>query len=181
MKVLRCREDQRFVVWHALDLVCPFSCNLDGSFDRLGPRVHWKHHVISKGLLNLLSPLWEDIVVECARRESQALCLLAQGFDQFGMAVTLVDCAVGREAVDVVVSFRIPDTRAARACKDDWQGVVVVRSIFGFGGNCRGTGRCVVFRIGQSTYGLEGWCSCLETASALGRAIRMRSHAWLLY
>ena len=65
--------------------------------------------------------------------------LLAQGLDEFWMAMALVDGAVGGQAVDVVLSLRVPDARALCAGKDYGQRVVIVCSVFAFRFNCAGS------------------------------------------
>lgn len=66
MEVSLGREDDCPILRHALDLVGPFSRDLNCRLDSLDAGVHGKHHVVAERLVHLLGPLGKDIVVECA-------------------------------------------------------------------------------------------------------------------
>lgn len=99
MEVLGDAEDEGFVFGDAFHLVAPFPGDLDCSFDGLGAGVHGEHHIELEVAGYEFGEAGEDIVVEGSRAEGQPRCLLGQGFDEFGMAVALVDCAVGAQEV----------------------------------------------------------------------------------
>ena len=109
MEILRGRKDQCLSLWNALDFVCPLPRNLDRRLNSLRTSVHWQDHVISEDRLDLLCPFREHIVVECSRGEGESLSLFAQSLDEFRVAMTLVDGAVGGEEVEVVFAFGVPD------------------------------------------------------------------------
>lgn len=135
MKVVGDTKDESAALRHALDLVSPLAGDLDGGLDGLGPRVHGQDHVVAKDLPDLGGPDGKDIVVEGARAECQTGGLLGQGLDQLRVAVALVDGAVGREEVEVVLALGVPDVDALGARKDDGEGVVVVGGVLVLGGD----------------------------------------------
>jgi hypothetical protein len=118
MEVLLHGEDQGLILWNTLNLVSPFARNLDGCFDGLGTCVHGKDHVKAKQLGRILGEAGEDIIVEGTTAECQARRLLGQGLDELGVAVALVDSAVCRKEVKIVLAFGIPDAAATRSRKD---------------------------------------------------------------
>lgn len=70
MEVLCDTEDDSLIFWNALDLIAPFSCNLDSCLDCFSTRVHRQHHVKVEVLCDKFGETWEDIVVEGPRTES---------------------------------------------------------------------------------------------------------------
>lgn len=135
MEVVRDGKDEGLVLLNALDLVSPLAGNLDGGLGGLGASVHGQNHVVAKDIADLFSPLGEDVIVESAGAESENGGLLGQGLDELGVAVTLVDGAVGGEKVHVLVALWVPNIDALGLGEDDGEGVVVVRGILVFGGN----------------------------------------------
>lgn len=135
MKVLGDAEDQGLALLNALDLVCPLAGNLDGRLGGLGTGVHGQHHVVAEDVADLFGPLGEDIVVEGARAQGQARGLVDESLDELGVAVALVDGAVGRQEVEVVAALGIPDIDALGLGEDDGKRVVVVGGVFVLGGD----------------------------------------------
>lgn len=119
VEVLGNREHQSFTRCNLLHLVSPLARNLDGRLDSLSAGVHRQDHVIAKRRRDLLGPDGKDIVVESARAERQPASLLGQGLDQLGVAVTLVDGAVGGKEVEVVLALGIPHVHSLGAGEDD--------------------------------------------------------------
>ena len=68
------------------------------------------------------------------------MCLLAERFHEFGVAMALVDSGVCRETIDIMLSFGVPNARALCASEDNWERVVVVGCIFVLGLDCAGGG-----------------------------------------
>ena len=132
MEVLSGSKDKSLTLSNLLDLIGPLTSNLDGSLDGLGTSVHGQDHVVAESAAHLGSPDGEDVIVESARAQGQPTSLLSEGLDQLGMTVALVDGAVGREEVEVVVALGIPDVHALGPRKHDGQWVVVVRRILEF-------------------------------------------------
>ncbi len=99
VEVLRDAEDEGLVLGDALHFVAPFPGDLDGGFDGLGAGVHGEDHVEVEIAGYEFGEAGKDIVVEGSRAEGQSRCLLSQGFDEFGVAVALVDCAVSAQKV----------------------------------------------------------------------------------
>lgn len=73
-----------------------------------------RDHVEAEQLGGILCKAREHIVVESATAQSQPRGLLSEGLDKLGVAVTLVDGAVGGEEVEVVLALGVPD--AATTC-----------------------------------------------------------------
>lgn len=118
VEVLLYREDQRLVLRDTLDFVSPFARDLDGRLNRLGASVHGKDHVEAEQLGGILCKAREHIVVESATAQSQPRGLLSEGLDKLGVAVTLIDGAVGGEEVEVVLALGVPDAATTCSRKD---------------------------------------------------------------
>ena len=96
VEILCSGENQRFVLWYALDPVCPFPSNFDCRLNGFCACVHGQNHVVAECVFDLLGPFGEDVVVECAGGEGESLRLFAECFYELGMTVPLVDGRVGR-------------------------------------------------------------------------------------
>lgn len=77
VEVFLYREDKSLVLWDALDLVTPFSCNLDSRLYSLSARVHGQDHLKAHHLGDSLGETREDIVVEGAGTKSESRSLVA--------------------------------------------------------------------------------------------------------
>jgi len=128
-------KDEGLALLDALDLVGPLAGDLDGRLDGLGARVHGQHHVEAEQAADLLGPDGEHVVVEGARAQRQPAGLFGEGLDQLRVAVALVDGAVGREEVEVVLVLRVPDVDPLGARKHDGERVVVVGGVLVLGGD----------------------------------------------
>lgn len=89
MEVARRAEDDRLVVGDALLFVCPLAGELEGGLHGLRTSVHGEYHVVAKHVGDLLREPAEYRVVEGARRQGKLLCLLNEGGDDPGVAMTL--------------------------------------------------------------------------------------------
>ena len=130
VEVLRHAQHNGLVRRHALGLVRPFARNLYGRLDSLGASVHGQDHVEAEELGDKLSEAREDVVVKRARAQRQPRRLLRESLDQLRVAVALVDGAVGRQEVQVVLALRVPYRSARGSGEDDGQRVVVVGGKF---------------------------------------------------
>ena len=129
MEVFLHREDEGLVLRNALDLVSPLARNLDCRLDGLGARVHGQDHVEAKQLGRILGEAGEDIVVEGPAAERQTRSLLRQRLDELGVAVALVDGAVCREEVEIVLALGVPHAAAACPRKNcSWSALAVQRA-----------------------------------------------------
>ena len=106
MEVLRHTQDQSIILRDAFRLVSPFPCDLHGCLDCFGSSVHWQDHFKAEEFGNKFGKLGEYIVVEGSRAQRQPRCLLSQGFDQFWMAVPLVDSTISREKIEISTQFQ---------------------------------------------------------------------------
>ena len=66
---------------------------------------------------------------ERARSERHFARLLGQRFDEFRVAMALIDGGVGGEAIEVALPFHVEDPGAFRAFDDDVEGMIVVRAV----------------------------------------------------
>lgn len=129
MEVVSHAEYMGLALWDPLDLVCPLSRDLDSCLNGLGTSVHGQHHIIAEEVADLCGPYGEHIIVKGSRAQREATSLLSQGFDQLRVTVALVDGAVGREEIEIVLALWIPDVDSLGAGKDNGNGVVIVGSI----------------------------------------------------
>src|SRR5580700_1468344 len=92
--------------------------------------------------------------------------------------MALVHRAIGREKVEVMIPFRVPDATAARAGKYNWQRMVIVRGKSGFSLDCGSSRGCMVNIIGKSSDRLKCRCGWPKSAAACGccYTIRVRGH-----
>lgn len=118
MEVFCDGEDQCLILRDAFDFVAPLACDLDGRLDSFSTSVHWEDHIEAKQFGGILCKSREDIVIECSAAEGQARGLLSQGLDELGMAVALVDGAVGGEKVKVVLALWVPHAASTCAGED---------------------------------------------------------------
>lgn len=135
MKVFGNAKDQCLALLNALDLVSPLAGNLDGRLGSLSAGVHGQHHVVAEDVADLLGPLGEHIVVEGSRAQRQTGGLVDESLDKLGVAVALVDGAVGGQEVEVLLALGIPDVDALGLGEDYGQRVVVVGSELVLGGD----------------------------------------------
>lgn len=122
-------QNDGLVLWDSLDLVTPLASDLDARLDGLGTCVHGQYHVKAKVAGDELSEAGEHVIVESARTQCDSRCLLNKSRDQFGVAVALVHSGVGREEVEIMTSFGVPDRSTLSTGKDHGQWVIVVGSI----------------------------------------------------
>lgn len=154
MEVVLCTQDDSFVFRNSLDLVSPFTGNLDTGLNGLGASVHGHHHVKAKVAGNKLGKAGEDVIVECTGAQSYSRSLVYQCSNQFGVAMALVHSGVGGEEVKVVTTFGVPDRSTLSPGKDNRKRVVVMGSIFLLGLNSLGRrGSMVVGERPVSSHG----------------------------
>ncbi len=166
MKVLRDTQHDSLVLRDTFNLIPPLPRNLNRRLDRLSAGIHRQDHIKAEELGDELGEAGEDVVVEGARRQRQPAGLFGQGLDQLRVAVALVDGAVGRQEVEVVLALAVPHRAARRPREHDGQRVVVVRGVGafvldGFGRRAR----VVAGRIGRAG-GVEGGCGGFEGGGA---------------
>lgn len=106
--------------------VGPLPGDLECRLDRLDTRVHGQDLVVPEQLGDLLLVRAEHGVVEGAGREAKFGGLAGQSGHDAGVAVALVDGRVGREAVEVLAPFRVPDFAAGRTVEDHRERMVAV-------------------------------------------------------
>lgn len=116
--------------------------------------------------------------MEGAGGEGEAGGLVGEGFDEGGVAVTLVDGAVGGEEVEVVAPFGVPDVAARGAGEDDGEGGVVVGcvGVFCCDGCCGGGGVVGVGWFGGGGGGGGGGGSVVGGGGGGGGGVR--GHGW---
>ncbi len=114
---------------HALHIVGPFAGNLDGGFYGLCARVHGQHLVVPKVFGDVLLVRPQHAVVESTGGERQLLRLLGHGPHDAGVAVSLVDGAVGAQEIIVALALDVPAEDAFGPVQHYRQGMVVVRTI----------------------------------------------------
>ena len=107
----------------------PATGELQGGLNALGTGVHGQHFVITEVGVHELLILAEGLVVECTRGQTQLVGLVLQGLDDAGMAVALVNGAVGRQEVEVLLALNVPHVDTFTLLQHDGQGMVVVGAI----------------------------------------------------
>lgn len=101
-EVVAGKDNAGLVLWDALDIIAPPTGKLDGGFAALHSSIHWEDAVVAKVGGNKLGILTKSIIVEGTGRERELLGLLDQCADDFGMAMPLIDGAVGRQEIKVL-------------------------------------------------------------------------------
>ena len=89
MKVTSRAENHCLTICDTLLLVCPLASELESSLNRFSTSVHWKDHIVSEHIRDLLRKSAKNRVVECARRQRQLLRLFNHRVDDFGMTMSL--------------------------------------------------------------------------------------------
>jgi hypothetical protein len=98
-------KDVCLILWYSLDLVSPLASDFDGGFHGFGSRIHGQHHIIAEHFGDLLSKLWEHIIVEGSATQGQDLGLVCQGLYEFRVAVALIYGTVCGQEVQVMLFF----------------------------------------------------------------------------
>ena len=110
MKVLRDAQHICLVLWDLLALVSPLSGHLDGRFHRFCTRIHREHHFEAEEFGGKFGEAREDVIVESSRTQCQSRSLFGQGFDEFGMAMALIDGSVGGKEIEIVFACTYAST-----------------------------------------------------------------------
>ena len=92
MEVIGTDDDFGLFGGDSLDGVAPFSDCFDGSFDGFHAGVHGERHVESGEVVELFEEQGKLVVAEGARGEGNFVNLLCEGFEDCGVAVSLIDC-----------------------------------------------------------------------------------------
>ena len=58
--------------------------------------------------------------------------LIAEGFDDFRMAMSLIHCLIGGQKIEIAFAFTIPHEGTFSFGQDNGQRMVVVRAVFVF-------------------------------------------------
>ena len=110
----------------------PAAGKLQGCFVGFCTAIHGQHLVVAEVLGDVFLPFAKAVVVECAAAEGQFLSLVAEGFDDFWMAVSLVHSRVGGKKVEIAFAFAVPYKCALTFGKNNGQRMIVVSTIAGF-------------------------------------------------
>ena len=129
MEIAGTDDDFGLVLGHAFDLVAPFSGGLDGRFHRFGAGVHQQAHFKAAELRQLLEQRPHLVITESAGSQSRPVHLGRHRFDDFRMAVALIQGGVGAQAVQVFVAFDIVDPHPFTPFQNNVQGVVIVGAV----------------------------------------------------
>ena len=132
VEVALAADNHHLVVGDALLHHAPATGQLQSRLVGLGAGVHRQHLVVAEVLGYILLPLAETIIIERARREGQLVGLVAHGLDNLGVAMALVDSAVGRQEVEILLAFHIPHENAFAFGEHNGQRVIIVGAILGF-------------------------------------------------
>ena len=106
-EVVASKDNAGLVLWDALDIISPPTGKLDGGFAALHSSIHGEDAVVAKVGGNKLGILTKGIIVEGTGGKRKLLGLLDQCADDFGMAMSLIDGAVGRQEIKVLLPIDI--------------------------------------------------------------------------
>ena len=125
-------NDLGLVLRDALDFVAPLARGLDRRFNCLGAGVHREDHVEAGEVVEILAEQRQLLVAKRARGQSDFAGLLLEGAKNLGVAVSLIDCRIGGETVEITLPFDVIDPHALGALNHDVERVIIVRSVFVF-------------------------------------------------
>jgi hypothetical protein len=108
MEIVLHTKDICLIIRYSLDLVSPLASDFDCRFYGFGPSVHGQHHIVSEHFGDLLSKLWENIIVKSSAAQGQYLGLLRKSLYEFRVAVALIYGTVCGQEVQVMLSFLNP-------------------------------------------------------------------------
>lgn len=105
VKVCGSRKDNCLIRCDSFNLVSPFPGEFESSFNSFRTSIHGKNGSVAKIFGNVAGEDGEDVIVECAGGEGEALGLGDEGGDYTGMTVALIDSGVGGEEVEVFAAL----------------------------------------------------------------------------
>ena len=111
------------------DTIIRSAYQLDGRLSRLYSCVHRKDLVISEQRSDEGAVGAHLVAVEGSGGQSKRLRLLLKGLDDPGMAMALINCAVGRKEVQVLFALNVPHVHALGPVDHHWDGAVVVGTL----------------------------------------------------
>ena len=132
VKIVGADDDLGLAIRNAFDLVAPLARGLHRGLDRLGARVHGQRHLVAGQLMQLLVEQRQLIVAKGARSQRDLVRLVEHGFHDFGMAVSLVDRRIRRQAIQIAPAFHVVHPHALRPLDDHIQRMVIVGAIVFF-------------------------------------------------
>src|ERR1700688_1696604 len=125
VEVVGADYDLGLPIRHTLDLVTPLSRGFDRALHRLGTAVHRQDLVRAGKLRDLLIEGGQLVVVKGAGGQRQLTRLFHHSGQDLRMAVSLVHCRIGREAVEITIALRIPHPDAFATRQNDTERLVV--------------------------------------------------------
>ncbi len=105
-------DNHNLVVLDAFLDDAPAAGQLQGCLVGLGTAVHRQHLLIAEIFGHVFFPLAKAVVIESAAREGQLVGLVAEGLDDFRVAMALVDSRIGRKEVEILFAFAVPHKSA---------------------------------------------------------------------
>src|SRR5262249_27420633 len=109
-----------------LDLIAPFTRDLDGGFHRFGARIHGQNLVRMGSGAELLAEQRELVVHEGSRGDSEPRSLLGQCRQNARVAMSLIDRRICRQTIKVAPAIDVPNPDAVATGENDIERVVIV-------------------------------------------------------
>jgi hypothetical protein len=109
VKVVLANDYFSLVLRDTFEVISPFANSLDYSFYSFSPAIHGKNHVRIGQITDILIKKSQFVIAKGPRSKAQLLGLFYHGFHDFRMAMSLVDCGIGRKEIQVFLAFHIPD------------------------------------------------------------------------
>ena len=132
VEVTLAADNLHLIVGDAFFHHAPAAGQLQASLVGFGTSVHRQYLVVAEILSDVFLPLTQAVVVESAAAEGQLMSLVAHRLDDLRVAVTLVDSAVGREKVEILLTLAVPHKSALTFGKDNGQRMIVMGTVAGF-------------------------------------------------
>ncbi len=109
MEIVRTNNHLCLIGRYAFHIVGPPAAELNGGFYGFRTRIHGEHFIVAKALSDGLFKGPQLRIVEGTRCQRKGLCLLHEGADNSGMAVSLIDRRIGTQEIKVLLALDVPN------------------------------------------------------------------------
>ncbi len=119
MEIVRTNNHLCLIGRYAFHIVGPPAAELNGGFNSFSSRIHGEYFVIAKAFGDGLLKGPQLCVVKGTRCQRKRLCLLHEGADNSGMAVSLIDRRIGTQEIKVLLALDVPNANPLALLQDN--------------------------------------------------------------